>query len=120
MDNVVQLFPNRVKESSSEKKEQSDVIFTLDDANNLLSLITTITRKTKQSINVINSQAAYFKGQAIKTAELQAKINDTLQVWSDKMRKLGVTPVAMFKVRFDTDQGAYYWQFPEMKLYKEI
>ena len=120
MDNVVQLFPSKKEEKTFTIKKESKNIFSLEEANEMLSLITTITRKTKQNINVINSQAAYFKGQAIKTTELQNKINDILSRWSDKMRKLGVTPVAMFKVRFDTDQGSYFWQFPDMKLYQEV
>jgi hypothetical protein len=108
-ENIVQLFPNK---TSNDKMN-------LKDADALLSLITTITRKTKQEINVINSQAAYFKGQAIKTAELQNKVNNVIQKWSDKINKLGVSPVAMFKVKFDLQEGTYFWEFPEMRLFQE-
>ena len=108
-ENIVQIFPNK---SSSNK-------MSLNDADSLLSLITTITRRTKQEINVINSQAEYFKGQAIKTSELQNKINTVIQKWSDKMNKLGLTPIAMFKVQFDLQEGTYYWEFPEMRLFQE-
>jgi hypothetical protein len=109
MQNVVQLFPN----------QQSDEKMTHMEAMNLLNLITTISRKTKQEINVLNSQAGYFKGQAIKTAELQNKINSLIQKWSDKMQKLGVAPLSMFKIRFDLKEGIFFWEFPEMKLYQE-
>lgn len=109
VQNVVQLFPNK----------QSNSKMSYLQAEDLLSLITTITRKTKQEVNVINSQAAYFKGQAIKTAQLQNKINEVIQKWSDKMNKLGVIPVAMFKVKFELVEGDYFWEFPEMKLYQE-
>ncbi|MGK0367728.1 MAG: hypothetical protein ACI9QD_000866 [Thermoproteota archaeon] len=111
MENVVQLFST---------KRQEKIMMSFDDAENLIGLITTISRKTKLAITVLNSQADEFRGQTIQSGELQNDVNSELQKWSEKMNKLGVTPVAMYKVRFDTVEGIFYWEFPGFKLFRQV
>ena len=52
--------------------------FDEDQAVDMLPLLITITSKTRQTLNVLNSQAEYFKGRPIKSEELNTKTNALL------------------------------------------
>ena len=91
--------------------------FSNDEALELISLLVVISEKSKKEINNYNSQLAYFKNNASKTTELQERINQTLQTWSDKMRRLGAIPMSFLKVKIPSEQGFYYWEYPSTSFY---
>ena len=91
--------------------------FTNDEALELISLLVVISERAKKEINNYNAQLAYFKNNADKTTMLQEKINQTLQTWSDKMRRLGAMPMAFLKVKIPSEQGFYYWEYPSTSFY---
>jgi hypothetical protein len=93
--------------------------FDEEQALDLLPLLITITSKSRQNLNVLNSQAEYFKGKAIKTNELQDKTNTLLSKWSEKVKRLGLIPIGTFKVRIPgMEEDDFYWEFPEFKVTK--
>ena len=90
-----------------------------EEAVSLVPHLLNITRNTKKELNALNSQLEVFKGQTERRQAVQTKINITTQKWSEKMKRLGTTPVGMLKVKISTDQGNFYWEFPHDRLHLE-
>ncbi len=90
-----------------------------EEAVSLVPHLLNITRNTKKELNSLNSQLEVFKGQAERRQAVQTKINITTQKWSEKMKRLGATPIGMLKVKISTDQGNFYWEFPHDRLHLE-
>lgn len=91
--------------------------FSHQEALDLIPILQHISAKTKKELSVLNSQLAFTKNNSPKAIELQEKINQSLQVWSEKVRRLGAVPVALCKVRIPGEEGQYLWEHPENKLF---
>lgn len=87
--------------------------FSIKEAEDMLPLLLSISQNARREINGYNSQLAFHKGQTKKCEELQEKINLTIQKWSEKMRKLGTNPVAMWKIKIPSEGQDFYWEFPQ-------
>jgi hypothetical protein len=90
-----------------------------DDAEKLVPHLLYIGRKTKKELNQLNSQLELFKGQPEKREVVQAKIHSATQKWSEKMKRLGTTPIGLLKVKITTNNGNYFWEFPHDRLFVE-
>ena len=105
-DNVRKIFPlNQTRNFSHE------------EALELIPLLQHISAKTKRELNILNSQLSFLKTNSEKAQEIQEKINNTLQAWSDKVRRLGVIPISLCKVRIPGEEGHYLWEYPENRLF---
>ena len=102
LDNVRSIYPlNQTKN------------FTHEEALELVPLLQHISSKTNRELNVLNSQLSFFKTNSDKAQAIQEKINITLQAWSDKIRRLGASPVSLCKVRIPGEEGHYLLEYPE-------
>lgn len=105
-ENVRKIFPlNQTK------------TFSHEEALELVPLLQHISSKTKRELNILNSQLSFLKTNSEKAQEIQDKINHTLQAWSDKVRRLGVIPISLCKVRIPGEEGHYLWEYPENRLF---
>jgi hypothetical protein len=105
-DNVRTIYPlNQTK------------TFSHEEALELVPLLMHISAKTKRDLNVLNSQLSFFKSNTDKAQNIQEKINQSLQAWSDKVRRLGAIPVSLCKVRIPGEEGHYLWEYPENRLF---
>ena len=106
LDNVRSIYPlNQTKNFSHE------------EALELVPLLQLISGKTKRELNLLNSQLSFFKTNSDKAQNIQEKINNSLQAWSDKVRRLGAIPVSLCKVRIPGEEGQYLWEYPENRLF---
>lgn len=106
LDNVRKIYPlNQPK------------TFTHEEALELIPLLQHISAKTKRELNILNSQLSFLKTNSERAQEIQEKINQTLQAWSDKVRRLGVIPISLCKVRIPGEDGHYLWEYPENRLF---
>src|SRR5690606_25174016 len=87
------------------------------EALDLIPRLQRISSKTKKELSVLNSQLSFTKNNSPKAVELQERINQVLQTWSEKVRRLGAVPVALCKVRIPGEEGQYLWEYPENKLF---
>jgi len=107
-ENLRQIFPlNKSK------------IFSHDEALELLPLLQHISSKTKRELNVLNSQMTFVKSESEKAKVLQAKIDDELNLWSEKVKRLGTIPVSLCKVKIPSESGYFLWEYPENKLFMQ-
>ncbi|MFY7993562.1 MAG: hypothetical protein ACOVP4_09745 [Bacteriovoracaceae bacterium] len=87
------------------------------EALELIPLLMIVTSKAKKELSLLNSQLAFFKNNSDKANEIQNRIGTVLQVWSEKVRRLGCYPVSMAKVRIPAEEGQFLWEYPENKLF---
>ncbi len=106
LDNVHHIYP--LNQSRT---------FSHEEALELIPLLQHISSKTKRELNVLNSQLSFFKTNSDKAQAIQEKINNALQAWSDKIRRLGAIPVSLCKVRIPGEDGHYLWEYPENRLF---
>lgn len=106
VDNVRNIYP--LNQSKT---------FSHEEALELVSLLQIISAKTKRELNALNSQLSFFKANSDKAQAIQEKINNSLQSWSDKVRRLGAIPVSLCKVRIPGEDGHYLWEYPENRLF---
>lgn len=86
--------------------------FTEDQAYELVDLLIIVTAKSKNRINACNTKLEVFKNYPDKMDEIQIELNNEIQKWSDKVRRIGGTPLALFKVKIKTFGGFYTWEYP--------
>lgn len=94
-------------------EQDKKIFFSFDDAENIVPLLLTISKRCKQEVNQFNSQLSLFKGQKEKCSLIQEDINESLNRWGEKMRKLGLTPLSLWKVRIPGERKSYFWEFPK-------
>lgn len=92
--------------------------FSEEEVEKILPFLLTITSKAKGQINGLNSQIDYFRAQPGKADALQQQLNEAVQKWSEKMRRLGGIPLGLFQVKFPkNEKGNFYlWTFPQDSL----
>jgi hypothetical protein len=91
--------------------------FSLDQAQDLLPLVYSITEKAHAQVRFLTSQAEAMKN--VPQAQLQ-KIDDEIQnlidSWQKKMIRLGAHPKGYWLVDFDNGNGYFCWKFPEKEI----
>jgi hypothetical protein len=90
--------------------------FTEDEAYELVNLFITVTVKAKNIINGLNSRLEHHKLQTELADEIQFELNSEIQKWSEKVRRLGGTPLALYKVKIPAKNGSYIWEHPTTTL----
>ena len=98
---------------------ENNIAFTYEQAENIVPLLLTISKRCKQEVNQFNSQLALYKGQKEKCSSIQDEINESLNRWGEKIRKLGLTPLSLWKVRIPGNKESYFWEFPKDEVFIE-
>ncbi len=93
-----------------------DQNFSEDEALDLVDLFLTVTAKSKNKINGLNSKFEYFKNQPEMADQIQLQLNTEIQKWTDKIRRLGGIPLELYQVKVLAEQGHYLWEFPQASL----
>lgn len=88
--------------------------FDSSTADQYVDLLLNITRKSKQSIHVMNSRLDSIKNKdAIESEKIQNDINNEILLWSQKIKKLGIVPLSLWRVQFPNHSGQQItWEFP--------
>lgn len=94
----------------------SEKTFTEDEAYELVNLLVAVTSKAKNKINNLNSKLEYYKLQVEKADAIQFELNTEIQKWSEKVKRLGGTPLSLYKVKIPGNDGHFLWEFPSVEL----
>jgi hypothetical protein len=76
----------------------SEKLFGEDETYELVNLFLAVTGKARNTINGLNSRLEYYKTDPEKADSIQFELNTEIQKWSDKVRRLGGIPLALYKV----------------------
>lgn len=91
-------------------------IFTEDEAYRLVDLLLIVTSKSKNKINGHNTQIEMLKNYPEKSDQAHLELNAEIQKWSDKVRRIGATPLALFEVKIKAERGFFEWKYPSANL----
>jgi hypothetical protein len=86
--------------------------FSENEAYDLVNLLLAVTAKAKNKINGLNSRLEYYKALPEQADQIQLELNEEIQKWSEKVRRLGGIPLALFKVKIPGDADDFTWEFP--------
>lgn len=95
---------------------QEPKFFNEDQAYEQVNLFFAVTTKSKNTIQGLNSQLEYHKAQPHEAELIQNRLNTEIQKWSDKVKRLGGTPLSLFKVKIPSEEGFFLWEFPSVEL----
>ena len=91
--------------------------FSEDEAYELINMLHIVTLKAKNKINGLSGHIEYNKRNPKEAEFYQVKLNEEIQKWSEKMRRLGGVPLSLYKVKIFAKEGGFYtWEFPSSEL----
>jgi len=90
--------------------------FNLEQARALLPLVRQITHQTYETLDPLRQQLKSMTIVDDMSPELEARYREGVEAWIGKMSRLGVLPMTLGVVNFDTGNGYLNWKYPEVDL----
>ena len=91
--------------------------FCLDRAKNVLSVIRRFTQEYSAKVDqLIGRLEAQDPTNSVVVADCEEQIDELIQTWNGKVRKLGAVPRGLWLVDLDSGDGFFCWKFPESDL----
>lgn len=91
--------------------------FSLDEAHRILPVVRRITNEYADQVELLIARLETLQLSQTETiCALERQVNDLIQAWNDKIRKLGAEPRGLWVVDFDSGGGYYSWKYPEPEI----
>lgn len=90
--------------------------FNLEEARALLPLIKKITHETYSALDPLRRELRAMSIVDDMSPQLELDYKRGVEDWIEKMNRLGVIPVTLGMVNFDTGDGYLNWKYPEVDL----
>jgi hypothetical protein len=88
--------------------------FSLEDAQRILPVVRRITLEFSAKVELLIARLETLQLNQTETiCALEKQVNDLIQAWNDKIRKLGADPRGLWVVDFNSGDGYYCWKHPE-------
>lgn len=92
-------------------------IFSLEEAQRILPVVRRITQEFSAKVELLIARLETLQLNQTETiCALEKQVNELIQTWNDKIRKLGAEPRGLWVVDFDNGQGYYCWKNPEVDI----
>ena len=89
-------------------------VFSLEEAQRILPVVRRITLEFSAKVELLIARLETLQLNQTETiCTLEKQVNELIQVWNDKIRKLGADPRGLWVVDFDSGAGYYCWKHPE-------
>ena len=89
-------------------------VFSLDEAKQILPVVRRITSEFSAKVELLIARLETLQLNQTETiCALEKQVNDLIQSWNDKIRKLGADPRGLWVVDFNGGDGYYCWKHPE-------
>jgi hypothetical protein len=91
--------------------------FSLSEAEAILQLVYRLTDEASREVKYLVSCVEALPDKASpRSQELQARTNEIITRWQNKIERLGAKPKGLWLVDFDNGTGFFCWKFPETKI----
>ena len=91
--------------------------FTIDEANDIVRVISHFTKQMAVDVDqLINRLEAVPKDKTDLTQQLEAEIEEIINSWNQKVRKLGAAPKGLWMADIDAGDGYFCWKYPEPEI----
>lgn len=92
-------------------------VFSLSQAQQILPVIRRITLEYSAKVELLIARLEILQlTQTEIICELEKQVNELIQIWNDKIRKLGAIPRGLWAVDLDSGSGYFSWKHPETDL----
>lgn len=89
-------------------------VFSLEEARAILPVVRRITHEFSAKVELLIARLETLQLNQTETiCALEKQVNDLIQTWNDKIRKLGADPRGLWVVDFNCGDGYYCWKHPE-------
>ena len=89
-------------------------VFSLDEARRILPVVRRITLEFSAKVELLIARLETLQlNQTESICALEKQVNELIQTWNDKIRKLGADPRGLWVVDFNSGEGYYCWKHPE-------
>lgn len=89
-------------------------VFNLDEARRILPVVRRITQDFSAKVESLIARLETLQLNQTETiCALERQVNELIQTWNDKIRKLGAEPRGLWVVDIDSGDGYYCWKHPE-------
>ncbi|MGE3974070.1 MAG: DUF2203 family protein [Bdellovibrionales bacterium] len=89
-------------------------IYTIFEVDNILPLVRRITQEYVNRVQGLMGKFELAKSvQDSKITSIEREINECVQLWQNKMEKLGLKAKGLWIADFDSGDGYFCWKYPE-------
>ena len=89
-------------------------VFSLSEAQHILPVVRRITAEFSAKVELLIARLETLQLNQTETiCALEKQVNELIQTWNDKIRKLGADPRGLWVVDFNSGEGFYCWKHPE-------
>jgi hypothetical protein len=91
--------------------------FSLEEARRILPVVRRITHEFSAKVELLIARLETLQLNQTETiCALEKQVNELIQQWNDKIRKLGADPRGLWVVDFNSGHGYYCWKHPEPEI----
>ncbi len=91
--------------------------FSLEEACRILPVVRRITAEFSTKVELLIARLETLQLNQTETiCALENQVNELIQTWNEKIRKLGAEPRGLWVVDFDSGHGYYCWKHPEAEI----
>lgn len=92
-------------------------VFSLEEAQQVLPVVRRITQEFSAKVELLIARLETLQLNQTETiCALEKQVNELIQTWNDKIRKLGADPRGLWVVDFNSGEGYYCWKHPEAEI----
>lgn len=92
-------------------------VFSLEEARRILPVVRRITLEFSAKVELLIARLETLQLNQTETiCALEKQVNELIQTWNDKIRKLGADPRGLWVVDFNSGDGYYCWKHPEIDI----
>lgn len=92
-------------------------VFCQTEAQQILPVIRRITQELSSKVESLIARLETLQLNQTETiCALEKQVNELIQTWNDKIRKLGAEPRGLWVVDIHSEGGYYCWKHPENSL----
>lgn len=96
---------------------QTDKLFSLKEAKQLLPLVVSITERHKHDLSPIQDRLDKMLSNDPRRASLETKFEQVVSKWKQKIEQLGLNVAGLWMVEFDVGEGYLNWRYPEIGIH---
>lgn len=92
-------------------------VFTLDEVQNVVSIVNKITKVYSQQVDALIRQIDAIGTQnEDRVIALEGQVNELVEQWQKKVEKLGGLTRGLWLADFDSGSGYFCWKYPEERI----
>lgn len=97
---------------------QSRKVFSIEEAKSLVPILNKVTSKTATEVEELLKQ---LEGSDLENTlfiqNTEARVNQLIESWHEKVSKLGVKAKGLWYVDFDSGSDYFCWRYPEKDIF---